>query len=143
MRPSFWESLMAMDVELVPAGTRLTSKGEGEPHDIGASHTRTFLCSMVITDQIEQESLDLSIWGSEDGQNWGTKPLLMMPQRFYRGETRQVLDLSFRREIRFIRAKWELFRWGRVAPHPLFVVGFHASEVPAFAHIHAPQPAAT
>lgn len=124
---------MAIEIELIPAGMRLTANGEGEAHDIGASQTRTFLCVMVITDQIEQESLDLSIWGSEDGQNWGTKPLLMMPQRFYRGETRQILDLSVRREVRFIRAKWDLFRWGRVAPHPMFVLGFHASEVPAFA----------
>jgi hypothetical protein len=134
---------MAMELDLIPSGTRLTSKGEGDPHDIGASHTRTFLCSMVITDQIEQESVDLSIWGSDDGQNWGTKPLLMMPQRFYRGETRQILDLSLRREIRFIRAKWDLFRWGRVAPHPMFVVGFRASEVPAFTHKPVAQPAAT
>jgi len=124
---------MAMELDLIPAGTRATANGEGEPHDIGASQTRTFLCSMLISDQIEQESIDISIWGSADGQNWGTKPLLKMPQRFYRGETRQVLDLSHRPEIRFVRAKWELARWGRVAPHPMFVVGFHLTEVPAFA----------
>ncbi|HTS11517.1 MAG TPA: hypothetical protein VMH00_05320 [Candidatus Limnocylindrales bacterium] len=133
---------MAMEVELIAAGTKLSAKGEGASHDISASQTRTFLCAMDITDQIEQESIDLSVWGSEDGQNWGTKPLLMMPQRFYRGETRQILDLSLKPEIRFIRAKWDLFRWGRVAPHPMFVVGFHASEVPAFAQKTAAEPAA-
>jgi hypothetical protein len=133
---------MAMDLELIPAGTRVTANGEGTSLDIGASQTRTFLCVMNITDQIEQESADLSIWGSADGQNWGTKPLLMMPQRFYRGETRQILDLTLRPEIRFLRAKWDLFRWGRVAPHPMFVVGFHATEVPAFARpTGIPQPA--
>jgi hypothetical protein len=132
-----------MEGELIPQGTRVTSNGEGEAHDIGASGTRTFLCSMVITDQIEQESIDVSIWGSADGQNWGTKPLLMMPQRFYRGETRQVLDLSLKPEIRFLRAKWELFRWGRVAPHPMFVVGFQVSEVPPFVRQPVGQPVAT
>jgi len=125
---------MVMELYLIPPGTRLTASGEGEPRDIGASQTRTFLCCMNITEQIEQESVDLSIWGSEDGQNWGTKPLLMMPQRFYRGETRLVLDLSMKPQIRFLRAKWELMRWGRVAPNPMFVLGFHLSEVPAFAH---------
>ena len=135
---------MSLELELIPAGTRLTSNGEAEPRDVGASQTRTFLCVMNVTDQIEQESIDLSIWGSEDGQNWGTKPLLMMPQRFYRGETRQVLDLSLRPEIRFIRAKWDLFRWGRVAPHAMFVVGFHAGEVPAFVRpTGVPQNSAT
>ncbi len=125
---------MAMEFDLIPAGTRLTSNGDGESRDIGASQTRTFLCSMIITGQLEQESVDISIWGSANGQDWGKFPLLKMPQRFYRGETRQVLDLSLTPDVRFIRAKWELTRWGRVAPHPQFVLGFHLSEVPAFAH---------
>jgi hypothetical protein len=125
---------MAMDFDLIPAGTRLTGNGDGVAQDISGSATRTFLCSMVITDQIEQQSVDLSVWGSEDGQNWGAKPLLKMPQSFYRGETRQILDLTVKPNIKFIRAKWELARWGRVAPHPMFVLGFHLSEVPAFAH---------
>lgn len=126
-----------MELDLIPSGTKLTANGQGEPRDISTSQTRTFLCSMVITEQIEQESVDLSIWGSADGQNWGTKPLLMMPQRFYCGETRQILDLSRKPEVRFLRAQWDLARWGRVAPHPMFVLGFHLSEVPAFAHTTA------
>jgi hypothetical protein len=128
---------MAMEFDLIPAGTRLTANGEGEPRDISSSQSRTFLCSMVIADQIEQESVDVSVWGSVDGQDFGKMPLLKMPQRFYRGETRQILDVSSRPEIRFLRAKWELARWGRVAPHPMFVLGFHLSEVPAFAHAAA------
>jgi hypothetical protein len=130
---------MATEFDLIPAGTRLTSNGDGEARDIGGSQTRTFLCSMLITGQLEQESVDISIWGSADGQDWGKFPLLKMPQRFYRGETRQVLDLSLQPDVRFIRAKWELARWGRVAPHPMFVLGFHLSEVPAFAHKTAAQ----
>jgi hypothetical protein len=117
---------------LIPPGTRLTSNGEGQSFEISASQTRTFLCSMEITDQMEQESVDISVWGSADVQDWGKMPLLKMPQRFYRGETRQVLDLSLKSEIRFIRAKYELTRWGRVAPHPMFVLGFRLIEIPAF-----------
>jgi hypothetical protein len=128
---------MAMELDLIPAGTRLTENGDGAPRDISASKTRTFMCAMDITDQIEQESVDLSIWGSADGQDFGKMPLLKIPQRFYRGETRQILDLSMKPEIRFLRARWELVRWGRVAPHPMFVLGFHLSEVPAFAHTSA------
>jgi hypothetical protein len=123
---------MAVEFVLIPMGTRLTANGEGQPFDISASQTRTFLCSMEITDQMEQESVDISVWGSADGQDFGKMPLLKMPQRFYRGETRQVLDLSLKPEIRFIRAKYDLARWGRVAPHPMFVLGFQVSEIPAF-----------
>jgi hypothetical protein len=122
-----------MTFDLVANGTRVTSNGEGAAQDVSGSQTRTFLCTLHITDQIEQESLDVSIWGSADGQNWGAKPLLKIPQRFYRGETRQILDLTLRPEVKFIRAGWELFRWGRVAPTPMFVLGLRLEEVPAFA----------
>jgi hypothetical protein len=123
---------MALEFVLIPPGTRLTSNGEGQPFDISSSQTRTFICAMEIADQMEQESVDISVWGSADGQDFGKMPLLKMPQRFYRGETRQVLDLSLKPEIRFIRAKYDLARWGRVAPHPMFVLGFQVSEIPAF-----------
>ena len=122
---------MAMQFDLIPPGTRVEGNGDGEKYDLSGSGTRTFLCTLEITDQIEQESLDVSIWGSEDGENWGTKPLLRLPQQFYRGETRAVLDLSLRPQVKFIRAKWELFRWGRVAPLPMFVMGLHLEEVAA------------
>lgn len=128
---------MAMAFDLIPRASRVTSNGEGAPQDVTGSKTRTFLCMLEITEQIEQESLDISIWGSQDGQNWGMKPLLKLPQRFYRGQTRQILDLTLRPEVKSIRARWELVRWGRVAPTPLFVIGLRLEEVPAF-----PQPRA-
>jgi hypothetical protein len=43
-----------------------------------------------------------------------------------------VLDISHRPEIRFLRARCEPNRWGRVAPEPMFVIGFRLAEVPAF-----------
>ena len=41
-----------------------------------------------------------------------------------------VLDVSLRPDIKFIRAKWELNRWGRVAPQPMFVAGLTLEEIP-------------
>ena len=120
-----------MDFELIQARTQLTSNGNGQAIDVSSSATRTFLLAMLISDQIEQESIDVSIFGSADGQNWEAKPILKLPQRFYRGETRAVLDLTLRPNVKFIRAHWELNRWGRVAPTPMFVVGLTAHEVPA------------
>ena len=128
-----------MKFDLIPPDSRLTANGEGQPYEIASSETRTFLCSMFIEDQIEQESVDISVWGSTDGQDWGKFPLLKMPQRFYRGETRQILDLTLKPEVRFLRAKWDLARWGRVAPHPMFVLGFHLTEISAFANTVAAQ----
>jgi hypothetical protein len=122
---------MAMNLKLIPANTRMVANGDGTPFDISSSATRTFLCRLEITAQIEQESLDVSIWGSADGENWGAKPMLMLPQMFYRGDSKLILDLSMRPEVKFIRARWELNRWGRVAPAPMFVAGLELTEVPA------------
>src|SRR5579872_1618304 len=122
---------MAMEFDLIPLDTKVEENGQGEQVDVSATSTRTFFCIMLITDQIEQESIDVSIWGSADGEAWGTHPILKLPQAFYRGETRAVLELSFRPEVKFIRARWDLNRWGRVAPNPMFRVGLHLLEVPA------------
>jgi hypothetical protein len=117
-------------LDLVPANTRLETNGDGAAFDISASATRTFLCRLTVSDQIEQESLDVSIWGSSDGGTWTKKPLLKLPQQFYRGTTKMILDLSLRPETKFIRARWELNRWGRVAPIPMFIAGLELEEIP-------------
>ncbi|MGB7434758.1 MAG: hypothetical protein WBR26_24675 [Candidatus Acidiferrum sp.] len=121
---------MALQFSLIPAGSKLESNADGQAIDVSVSETHTFLCRLIVTDQLEQESLEVSIWGSADGQDFGKKPLLKFPQQFYCGTTKMVLDISSRREVKFLRAKWELNRWGRVAPTPMFVAGLQLTEVP-------------
>jgi hypothetical protein len=121
---------MPTKLELIPADTRMEANGDGASFNISESASRTFLCRLTVTDQTEQESLEVSIWGSADGETWPKKPLLKLPQQFYRGTTKIVLDLSMRPEVKFIRAHWDLNRWGRVAPTPMFVAGMEIVEVP-------------
>ncbi|HXE74054.1 MAG TPA: hypothetical protein VNN18_00260 [Candidatus Xenobia bacterium] len=116
----------ATELQLVPTGTVAEKSGEGDAFEISATGPRLFLIQMDITETVEQESLELSIWGSADGQNWGTMPLVKFPQRFYRGSTRMALDLTQRPEVKFIRARWELNRWGRGRPQPRFRFGVTA-----------------
>ena len=73
-----------------------------------------------VTDIIEQESLHVSVWGSADRKEWGSKALFWYPQRFYRGVTPAAIDLSQRPEVKFLKARWELNRWGRGYPVPRF-----------------------
>jgi len=129
-----------MEFDLVAPGTVATANGEGPAVDISPSESRTFACAMHITDVMEQQSLDVSIFGSAEGENWGKLPILKLPQRFYRGETRMVLDLTMLPEVKFIRARWEVNRWGRVAPTPRFVFGLHLVEVPPMSRPGAPTP---
>jgi hypothetical protein len=135
--PEVWKS---MELDLIPVGTRITKKTNGAAFDISASATRTFLCTLAILEQIEQESVDVSVWGSPDGEIWGTMPLLKMPQSFYRGVVKQALDLARRPEMRFLRARCEVARWGRGAPEAMFVIGFRLTEVSAFTNSVAAHP---
>ena len=121
---------MSFQIELIPASTKLESNAEGASFDISESTTRTFFCVLTIEDQIEQESLDVSIWGSSDGEGFGKTPLLKLPQQFYRGTCKMVLDVSLKPDIKLIRARWEMNRWGRVAPQPMFVAGLSLEEIP-------------
>ena len=121
---------MPLELVLIPENTALESNGDGSPVEISESASRTFFCVLTITDQIEQESLDVSIWGSADGEEFGRRPLLRFPQQFYRGATKMILDVSLRPEVKFLRARWELNRWGRVAPTPRFVAGLQLEEIP-------------
>jgi hypothetical protein len=128
-----------MKLNLIPPDTRMEASSDGAAFDISGSATRTFLCVLTVTDQIEQESLDVLIYGSADGGSWTKKPILKVPQQFYRGKTKMVLDLSLRPEIKFIRARSELNRWGRGAPLPMFVAGLELVEIPPMSRAAVPQ----
>ena len=111
---------------LVPAGTRVETSGNGAAVEVPPDGPRLFVLDLMITQVLEQESLEISIWGSPDGNAWGKLPLLKFHQQFYRGTARMVLDLSDRPEVRFIRPRWELNRWGRGVPEPRFAFGLQA-----------------
>jgi hypothetical protein len=119
-----------LELSLIPANTTLEFTTDGAPVEISESASRTFFCVLTVAEQIEQESLDVSIWGSPDGQDFGKRPLLKLPQQFYCGTTKMILDVSFRPEIKFLRARWELNRWGRVSPTPRFVASLQLEEIP-------------
>jgi hypothetical protein len=87
--------------------------------------------TLDIVNTVEQESIEVSIFGSADGQAWPPKPIMSFPQRFYRGETSLLLDLNSRPDVKFIRAHWEVNRWGRGTDAVMFEAGLSIREVPA------------
>ena len=94
--------------------------GESGSVELGAAAGKPILLTLAITRIVEQESLDVTIWGSADGTNWGAKPLTAFPQKFYQGVYQLLFDLSKSPEIRFLRAKWAVNRWGVGSPKPRF-----------------------
>ncbi|HZQ91306.1 MAG TPA: hypothetical protein VFA60_05900 [Terriglobales bacterium] len=119
-----------IQLALVPEKTVVSAKGDGPAVEIGAPANRVFLLTLHITRIIEQESLDVSVWGSADGKAWGDKPLLAFPQKFYAGQHPLLLDLTKNPNVKFLRAHWEVNRWGRGAETPMFEFGLQAREVP-------------
>jgi hypothetical protein len=120
-----------MNATLVAEKTVVTAKGDGVAVDVSAATSRVFLLTLDITNIVEQEALDVSIYGSGDGAAWSPKPLVCFPQKFYRGESPLLLDLTAHPDVKFVRAQWNVARWGRGTETAMFEFGVTLREVPA------------
>ena len=92
----------------------------GAGPELEVRRVKTLLLTLGITRIVPQESLQVSIWGSADGNNWGGAPLVIFPKKFYCGTYPLLIDLSEQPGMRFLRAQWEVIRWGRIDATPLF-----------------------
>jgi hypothetical protein len=119
-----------MEAFVVPENTVVNAKGDGPALDISRAEGRVFLLTLAITNIVEQESLDVGIFGSADGAAWDAKPVAAFPQKFYREEVPLLLNLTARPEVKFIRAHWEVARWGRGSETPMFEFNVKLREVP-------------
>jgi len=122
---------MTNELTLVPAKTVVSAKGDGESVDVSGATGRVFLVTLSITKIIEQESLDVSIFGSADGSTWGAKSVAAFSQKFYCEESPLLLDLTTHPDVKFVRAHWEVARWGRGTETPMFEFGVTMREVPS------------
>jgi hypothetical protein len=125
-----YNAFAMIDTFLVAEKTGVNAKGDGAAIDVSSAGNRVFLLNLHITEIVEQESLDVSIQGSDDGGTWNPKPLTNFPQKFYRGQHPLLLDLSAQPNIKFVRAHWEVARWGRGSEIPMFEFSVSMKEVP-------------
>jgi hypothetical protein len=109
--------------------TTVRAAGTGAEVLLGEEPNGTLILTLGITRIIEQESLDLSIWGSADGTDWGAKPLASFPQKFYCGTYQILLDLNVRSDVKFLRVGWKVNRWGKGDPKPLFTIYLFAQDM--------------
>jgi len=117
------------DAYLVPANTVITAKGDSEPLDISGAGNRVFLLTLSITSIVEQESIEVSIATSADGAAWDPKPAASISQKFYPGDYPVLVDLSASPEAKFLRAHWEVSRWGRGPKDPKFEIALRLREI--------------
>jgi hypothetical protein len=111
--------------------TTVREAGTGPVLEISEFQGGVLLLTLGITRIIEQESLDVAIYGSSDGAEWGAKPLITFPQKFYCGTYQILLNLKDHPEIQYVRAQWQVRRWGRGEPKPLFSIYLFAQPIEA------------
>ncbi|MGD0013417.1 MAG: hypothetical protein ABSD56_03170 [Bryobacteraceae bacterium] len=112
---------------LIPEA-EIREDSQGPVISLDAAKPKLLLLTLGITRIIEQESLEVSIWGSPDQINWGSKPLAAFPQKFYCGTYQLLLDLSEHPEIEYLKAECKVARWGHGEPKPLFGLYLVAQE---------------
>jgi hypothetical protein len=120
---------MHMLPEFLVPETTIREAGAGPVICLGEQQGGSLLFTLGITRTIEQERLDLAIWGSVDGEDWGTRPLITFPQKFYCGTYQLTLDLSARPQVQYLRAQWQVNRWGRGDSKPLFTAHLFVKEL--------------
>ena len=111
MRPEF----------LLPE-TTVRDAGTGPAIDLREERGGTLSLTLGITRIFEKESIEIGIWGSADGADWGRTPIAAFPHKFYCGVYQLQLDLTQRPEVKFLRAQWVVNRWNSTAGQPLFTV---------------------
>lgn len=119
-----------LDTYLVPEMTVVNAKGDSRPHQISGAASRVFLLTLSITSIVEQESIEISVFTSADGTTWDPKPVASLPQKFYPGQYPLLVDLSSAPEAKFVRAHWDVTRWGRGPTTPKFEIAIRLREVP-------------
>lgn len=99
--------------------TTVEQSGSGEAFEIGAG-SGLLLITLGISEVVEQESLDVHVMGSADGEEWLDRPLRSFPQKFYRGVSQILLDLSATPDVRRLRVDYQTARWGVGFKTPMF-----------------------
>ena len=94
--------------------------GAGPVVALGEYCNKLLVLTLGITDVVERTGLTVSVWGSSDQDDWGSKPLLTFRQRQYCGVYSVLLNMAMHTDIRYLRVQWNMKRWGRGERTPLF-----------------------
>lgn len=97
----------------------ITGNGEG-PSIATAGSAGLAAFTLGVIESQEQQSLEVAVYRSADGEAWDDEPILVFPQLFHAGTTELVLDLGKLPGTAYLKARWKASRWGRGNPAPFF-----------------------
>lgn len=113
------EESMTRPLFLLPEHMSQTD-GIGPALDLAAKCGKLLVVTLGINHVVEHGGLNISIWGSQDGMDWGTKPLVSFPTKYYCGLYSLLLNLAKNPEIRYLRPHWSMKAWAKRRTIPLF-----------------------
>lgn len=99
--------------------------GMGQAVSLDGFRGKLLAVTLGIDQVVEHEGLEVSVWGSEDGADWGRRPLVVFPQKSYCGVYATILNLARNPAVRFLRVRWAMNPWSKRPVDLLF--GFHVS----------------
>jgi hypothetical protein len=102
--------------------------GTGPEIDLGSKQGKLLVLTLGITRILEQESLEVTVLGSPDGENWESKPLAKFPPKFYCGLYSILLNMGSRENVRYLRVHWKMSRWSKRESMPMFGFYVYAEE---------------
>lgn len=109
------------------------SDGVGDVVDVSFQRGKLIVLTLAIDSVLEQEALNVSIWGSQDGTTWSRQPLASFTPKYYCGTYSILLNLSNHPEVRYLRAQWSVQRWKKMSSAPMFI--FHLYAEPSGARV--------
>jgi hypothetical protein len=117
---------MFRDVLLAESVAR--ADGMGPEIDLRRRGGTLLVLTLGVTRILEQESIEVSILGSPDGEKWSPRPLAKFPPKFYCGMYSILLNMAFHPDVRFVRVQWKMNRWKKNEALPLFGFYVYAEE---------------
>jgi hypothetical protein len=100
--------------------------GAGPAVPLGGEQGNLLILTLVITRIIEREGIQISVWGSADGTDWGLTPVALFTPKYYCGIYSVRLNLVSRPDIRYLCAHWHLKRSQTKDDQPI-ACGFYVS----------------
>jgi len=87
--------------------------GVGPVIELEGYRGKLLVVTLGVSAVVERTGLTVSVWGSPDQTDWGSKPLIALRQRQYCGVYSALLNLAHRPDIRYLRVEWNMSRWGK------------------------------
>lgn len=103
--------------DFLVAETTVRESGESQVFDSGGSTSKALVLTLGITHALEQESIEVEIYGSEDGVTWSAKPLVSFAPKSWCGTYQMFVHPPC---ARYLKAIWNVHRWSRGDTRPYF-----------------------